>query len=145
MTNRAKASSPSRTNARAFVRTEDGTTIHLRCAWAANCEPTHQIRVLGDESGTTFSADDDSLEVYSTEDGGLSDNTLRFPPLTADDGLDFPNAGTFTAEWNYFAEVIAGEREHVRNTVTEGLAVQYLIDAIYESANTDAEIAVENP
>ena len=132
-------------HARAFVRTEDGTTIHLRCAWAANCEPTHRVRALGDESGTTFSAGDDSLDVYSTEDGGLSDSTVQFPPLAADDALDFPNAGTFTAEWNYFADVISGEREHVRNTLEEGLAVQYLIDAIYESADAGEEVAIENP
>lgn len=132
-------------HARAFVRTRDGTTIHLRCAWAANREPVHQVRVLGDRSGATFSADDDSLSLYSTEDGGLSDTTVRFPSLAADDTLDFPNAGTFTAEWNYFAEVIAGEREHVRNTVEEGLAIQYLIDAIYESADAGEEVAVENP
>ena len=132
-------------HARAFVRTVDGTTIHLRCAWAANCDPTHRVRVLGDESGATFSAGDDSLDIYSTEDGGLSDNTVQFPPLSADDALDFPNAGTFTAEWNYFADVIAGEREHVRNTLEEGLAVQYLIDAIYESADAGEEVTVENP
>lgn len=129
-------------HARAFVRTVDGTTIHLRCAWAANCEPTHRVRVLGDRSGATFSAGDDSLDIYSTEDGGLSDSTIQFPTLAAADELDFPNAGTFTAEWNYFAAVIDGERDHVRNTVEEGLAVQRLIAAIYESADTGREVDV---
>ncbi|WP_458207509.1 Gfo/Idh/MocA family protein [Haladaptatus sp. NG-SE-30] len=126
-------------NARAFIRTADGTTINLKCAWASNSEVSREVQVLGDESGAEFSIMGGDLTLRSTNRNGVSDETVAFPPLEGRD-LSFGNGETFTAEWQYFTEVVAGEREHTRSTLEEGVTVQRVIEAIYESADVGSEI-----
>jgi predicted dehydrogenase len=128
-------------SAHAFVRTADDTTLTLRCAWASNTEPSRGVQILGDEAGATFSIMENEATVFSSKDGGQSNETLQFPPLPGADRLSFDNGGTFTAEWQYFDDVAAGERAHTRNTVEEGLAVQRLIEAIYQSAETRSTVS----
>jgi predicted dehydrogenase len=131
--------------ARAFVRTADGTTLHLRCAWASNREPEHRVRVLGDEAGVTLRPGDRELTVTGTADGALSTETRTYPSRAADVSLAVDSADGFVGQWDYFLGVVAGAREHDRNTVEEGLAVQRLVDAIYESAATEASVAPAGP
>ena len=118
-------------HARAHVRTADGTTIALDVAWASNRDPVQRIQVLGDDAGATMVPEDDHFDVYGTRDGTLSTDTRR-PPRT----------DSFLAEWEYFFDVLRGERTHTRNTVSEGIAVQRLIDAIYRSADRGREVEV---
>lgn len=126
---------------RALIRTADAT-IHLRCAWAINGEPTRRVRVFGDRAGVEFAPGDDGLAVYGTDRGGLVDERLSLPPLPGEDALEDGPGGAFTAQWEYVLGVAAGERTHSRNTVAEGLAVQRVVEAIYESAETDSEVTV---
>lgn len=108
-------------HARALVRTADGT-IHLNVTWASNREPTQQVQVLGDRAGATLEPHGDGPTVYSTRGDALSDEVLRTPEGDA-----------YEREWSYFFDVLDGEREHTRNTLAEGVAVQEVIEAIYES------------
>jgi dihydrolipoamide dehydrogenase len=39
-----------------------------------------------------------------------------------------------------FADIVRGEREHTRNTIAEGVAVQRLVEATYESADEGGEV-----
>ena len=118
---------------RALVHTEDGRTIHLHVAWASNSDPRHLLRVSGDEAGVTVrtGGGDPETTIHSTDGDALSTAELEHSP-----------ADPFVEEWRYFVDVVEGEREHTRSTVEEGLAVQELVDAIYESADRRTEITL---
>lgn len=121
-------------HARAFIRTVDGTTIDLHAAWACNDESEQRLAFRGDDAGlvTTIDGGETDVQLYSTDRDALSDVELGF---SDDDG--------FVKEWTYFTDVVRGAREHTRNTLEEGLAVQRLIESIYESAETGREVPVE--
>lgn len=118
---------------RALIHTEAGHTIHLHVSWASNTDPRQRLRVYGDEAGATVSTSGTDAEtiVHSTDGDALSTTEL-----------EYPSTNTFVEEWRYFLEVIAGKRDHTNNTLAEGLAVQELIDAIYESAAQRTEITL---
>lgn len=110
---------------RALIHTADGATIHLNVAWASNNEPRRRLRVYGDEAGAMAAGGDtDELTVYGTDGDALSTDTLEHPATNR-----------FEAEWQYFVSVLQGERAHTRCTLEEGILVQEVIDAIYESAD----------
>jgi predicted dehydrogenase len=116
--------------ARALVRTADGTALHLHCTWAGNTDPRKNVRVQGTEAGLTVTETDDSDPVlYGTDRGVLTDTALQHP-----------EEGPFERQWSYFADVVRDERDHTRNTVAEGVAVQRLVEAMYESADEGIEV-----
>jgi predicted dehydrogenase len=118
---------------RALIHAESGQSIHLHVAWASNTDPRQQLRIYGDEAGATVRTDGADVEttVRSTDGDALSTTEL-----------EYSSADPFVEEWCYFLEVVEGERDHTRNTLSEGLAVQEIIDAIYESADRRTETAL---
>jgi predicted dehydrogenase len=118
-------------HARALVRTAAGT-VHLDVTWASNREPRKRVEVLGDAGGATFDPKSAEVTFHSTRHGGLATETVE----TA-------GANSFEREWEYVAAVVRGEREHARNTVAEGLAVQTVIEGVYESAERGAEVRAD--
>lgn len=118
---------------RALIHTEEGPTIHLHVAWASNSDTRQILRVSGDQAGVTVRTDDDDTEtiMHSTDSGALSTAELEHSPTNP-----------FVEEWRYFIDVVEGARKHTRSTFEEGLAVQEVIDAIYESADRRAEITL---
>lgn len=118
---------------RALIHTEAGQTIHLHVTWASNTDPRQQLRIYGDEAGVTVRTDDTDVKttVRSTDGDALSSTEL-----------EYSSTDPFVEEWRYFVEVVDGERDHTRNTLSEGLAVQALIDAVYESADRRTEITL---
>lgn len=119
--------------ARALIRTEDGVVVHLDCAWAGNCASSQSIQVLGTEAGASLYPETDrDTTIYSSRRSGLSEETLQFP-----------EQDLYAAEWEYFTDVLAGNRDHTRNTLEEGMAVQRVVDAIYQSSEQNREISLE--
>lgn len=117
---------------RALIHTEEGATIHLHAAWASNSEPRQSFRVYGDEAGA-FTSDINGAEMtlYSTDGDALATNALERPA-----------ADRFVEEWRYFTSVLRGEHDHTRCTLDEGLAVQEVVDAIYESADQRKPVVI---
>jgi len=119
--------------ARALVRTADETALHLHCTWAGNTDPRKNVRLQGTEAGLTVTENDDSdPTLYGTDRGALTDTALQHP-----------DGGPFERQWSYFADVVRGERNHTRNTVAEGVAVQRLVEAVYESADEGGEVQLD--
>lgn len=118
-------------HARALIRTADGATIHTNLTWATNREGFEQVQVLGNDAGATFDPHESEVFLHSTDHDSLTSTS-------------YERAGgdEFRRQWEYFAEVITGERDHTMNTVEQGLAVQRLIESIYESAKRDREVTV---
>ncbi len=117
--------------ARAFVRIADGATIHVHFAWAANGTATDGIRVYGADTGVTIDATDGlpKATTYSASGRALTDIELYLPERER-----------FVEQWSYAVDVARGERESTRNTLEEGLTVQELVNAIYESAERGREV-----
>lgn len=116
---------------RAFVRTADGTTIHLDCAWASNRTGETSMTFLGSESGVTMDVHSEDATVYSTQHEQLTDTSID--PVDAD---------LFAEEWEYFEAVLRDERPHTKNTLDHAIAVQRLLAAIYESAEEGREVEI---
>jgi predicted dehydrogenase len=117
---------------RALVRLSGGRTLSLDVTWASNREPEQQVHVLGDEAGATLPIYESGATIYSTDRDELTDTELSVK-----------EAEPLAAEWDYFLDVLDGEREHTRNTVEDGLTVQRIIDAIYRSAEENAEVRLD--
>ncbi|NGM70636.1 Gfo/Idh/MocA family oxidoreductase [Natronolimnobius sp. AArcel1] len=121
-------------HARGLIRTVDGTTIHFHCAWASNTDPRQSIRVQGDHAGVSVDDTSDPVPtVHATDRDALTDTDLTVP-----------ESQSFRAQWEYVTAVVRGEREHMQNTASEGLAVQRVVDAIYESADAGREIRLDD-
>lgn len=119
--------------ARALVRTADGTTIHLHLAWASNGKSNESLRIYGGRAGATIDGVGSSQRatMYSTRGEGLTDTEVHLP-----------DADRFTAQWEYVVAVTRGDVKPSQNTLEEGLAVQRVVDAIYESAETEREVVL---
>ena len=120
--------------ARALVRTADGTTLHFHFAWASNGPARRTITVYGDEAGLAVEDKGGSRDIrqYSADGNALTETAL-----------EYPDDHRLNAQWKYVTAVARGEREHTKNTVEEGLAVQRVVEAIYESAEKRREVVVE--
>lgn len=116
-------------HARALIRTTGGD-VHLNVAWASNRERVQQLQVLGEDAGVTLT-EDEPPTLHGTRGDSLSDETL-----------ETQSGDVYEREWSYFFDVLAGERDHDRNTLAEGIAVQEVIEAIYESGRTGAAVEV---
>ncbi|WP_231188215.1 hypothetical protein [Haladaptatus sp. DYF46] len=75
--------------------------------------------------------------------GAVADIDAAAGDALSDVELGFSDDDGFVKEWAYFTDVVRGAREHTRNTLEEGLAVQRLVQSIYESAETGREVNVE--
>ena len=120
--------------ARALVRTADGTTLHFHFAWASNGPSRRAINLHGDEAGLAVEDEPGGRNVrqFSANGDALTEATL-----------EYADTNRFTAQWEYVTAVARGEREHTQNTVEEGLAVQRLVEAIYESAEKRREVVLD--
>ena len=113
-------------SASAFIRDADGNTVSLEVAWATNRPANDEFIVRGTQAGATFDRGSDELTIHEAAIGGghhLSDTEVE---TRASD--------SHAAEQSVFLEaVVAGEPPAI-NTIEEGLAVQRVIDAIYQSS-----------
>jgi predicted dehydrogenase len=121
-------------HARALIRTADGATIHLDCSWASNREDSHRMQVLGSEEGVTLSPHDEAATHYGADSEADAVTETEY---------SYAEANPYESEWDYFLSVIEGEREHTRNTVSEGVAVQRAMEAIYDSAEKGREVVLD--
>lgn len=109
----------------AFVTFADGSTLSLEVAWATNRPPSHSVIVRGTDAGAEMTVGGDELTIHGTGTESFdhySDNTLRG---------DMDQQGHAAQDTAFVEAVAAGEPPEL-NTVEEGLAVQRVIEAIYD-------------
>ncbi|MFB6075435.1 MAG: Gfo/Idh/MocA family protein [Haloarculaceae archaeon] len=122
-------------SASAFIRTEDGRTISLEVAWAANRQPSQEFVVRGDGAGAHLDLATDDLSVLETSNAGADHHRTT----------DVETAGreAHGLELERFAEsVVSGEDPGI-NTVEEGLTVQRVMDGIYRSSEAGEAVDIE--
>ena len=119
----------------AFLKCENGTTISLEVAWATNRESTSEFVVRGAESGARFEMGEDVLTIFDTGlEGGdhyIDSEQTSHPEVTG-----------WRAESKAFLDAVRAGEPPVQNTVEEGLQVQRVLDAIYESSEDGDEHAL---
>ena len=111
----------------AIVRFATGQSISLEVAWATNRPPANELVVRGSEAGAKFEIEGEVVQLYETENLGVDHYVTS--ELDARGGPE-----GHVAEMNHFVEAVAAGDAPEMNTVEQGLAVQRIIDAIYQSS-----------
>ncbi|MWG36261.1 Gfo/Idh/MocA family protein [Halomarina oriensis] len=123
-------------SATALLRCADGQTISLEVAWASNRPPNSDIVVRGTEAGATYNHVDDELELFETSDLGAAHFSDSQVTTRGENG--------HRAEQRRFVDAVRNDGP-APVTVEEGLAVQRVIDAIYESSETGRAVRLDDP
>ncbi len=114
----------------ALIRLEGGATVQLEAAWARHQEARdhHNVELFGTEGGATVHP----ARVFRFDDGGYR----IIEPVAKE--LQYPHCNRFQ-NW---IDAILGKAE-VECKLEQSLAVQRIIDAIYESAASGREVRLD--
>ncbi|XVH31876.1 Gfo/Idh/MocA family protein [Haloferacaceae archaeon DSL9] len=110
----------------AFIRCANDRTVSLDVAWATNRPTNDEFIIRGTKAGAFFNRANHELTLYESAKGGgdhLTDATIQ---TRAND--------THKTEQGYFLDHVRRGETPARNTIEEGLAVQRVIEAVYESS-----------
>jgi len=114
----------------AFIRFEDDLVMTYKQAWAMHAESLGNPLILGTKGGIGLSP----LTLYTDMNGYMVNITPQH----------LPQLDEFTQKIVDFVRVIKGE---IKNPIPPNgiVEMQYIIDAIYESARTQKEASVKLP
>jgi predicted dehydrogenase len=116
--------------ASAFIRFEGGRTMTLEASWAVNRDDEGvESLLLGDRAGARFAGKDD-LKIFTQDRGMIVDVVPKF------DKTVFPD------RFRHFVDCLEGRCE-CTCTGTDGVVIQAILDAIYESSEADREVPVD--
>jgi predicted dehydrogenase len=115
-----------------FVRFGDAATLSFEVAWACNSKEEAYLELLGTKAGIKIGAGGGGDLVFLTEvDDRIADVAVKYNS----------KCDKFAAEVTSFVKAVKGEGEPAA-TGEEGVTNMRLIDAIYASAASGAEVAV---
>jgi len=117
--------------ATALIRFENGATMSVNISWAINGKEEKMFsKIYGTKCGASFRP----LEIYSEENGFLTDT---YPVLVPEDTWQ----PAFEREVAHFAHcVVCGEKP--MPAIEDGVTVQRMLNAIYESAQQGKEVSL---
>ena len=111
----------------ALIKLKSGRTVLLEASWAANLDNYDGTQILGTEGGLKFPP----LQFYhDTPDGYKIDDVEMLPPMVD------------TNRMVHFIDVLQGKAEAFVKP-EESLALQKILDAIYESSRTGHEVVID--
>lgn len=117
--------------ASSFIRFANGATMTMEVSWAAN-RPDEEVRIIamGDKAGATLFGD--TATIYGEQDNALTTSSLNFDKSIYDN------------RFTHFAKCL---RNEVACTCTgdDGVSIQAMLDAIYQSAKENREVAIAIP
>lgn len=133
--------------AHAFLRCADGRTIALEVAWATNRPSTNELGLHGTDAGATIDLTADTLTLHEVDDGDdedapageHADERVQFVDTT----VTSRGAPAHRAEKRTFLEAVGRGEVPRTNTVEQALAVQRVLAAIYDSADTGAAVELD--
>lgn len=116
--------------ASAFIRLENDMTISLDASWALNTkEEKVYVNIFGDQAGVQID-NKDGVVLFKEVDGKHED---IYPEVVFDDGVARVNM------WNHFIECIQEDKTPI-SSGEEGLKINRILDAIYQSGKEGREI-----
>ncbi len=111
----------------ALIKLKSGRTVLLEASWAAHLDNQDGTQILGTDGGLKFSP----LQWYhDTPDGYKIEDVEMLPPMVN------------TNRMAHFIDVLRGEAEAFIKS-EESLALQKILDAIYESSVTGREVVID--
>jgi predicted dehydrogenase len=122
-------------SATAFIRCANGSTITLEVAWAANREPSQEFYVRGTDAGAQFDISEDGMTVHETADDGVNHHR--------DINVETTDREAHGIEQQHFLQAVATGTRPDMNTVEQGLEVQKIMDAIYQSSDESRAVSIE--
>lgn len=121
--------------ASAFLRADDGTTVSLEVAWAANREPGQTVTLRGDEAGATLDFAADQTTIYGDGVEGVDH--------LSEAAIETESRDAHAACQQAFLDAVRTGEQSDRNTIEQALAVQRVIDGIYRSSETGAAVRLD--
>ncbi len=117
--------------AAAFIRFANGATLQLEVSWAAN-RPDEGCRtlIMGERAGARW--DDDEVELYGELDNAITTTRIAYDRSIYDD------------RFRHFAKCLRGEAV-CSCTADDGVAIQSILDAIYDSSRLGREVPITIP
>lgn len=115
-----------------MIRFDNGAVLHIEASFSLNIKgPEGKIELFGTKAGAKL---DPELELYSEENGYMTNVTL-----TAPSALSFDNL--FKNEIDHFVSCVKGEADCLA-PAEDGVELMAILDALYESARTGHEVVL---
>lgn len=122
-------------SASAFLRCDNGSTISLDVAWAANRPPNTEFMLNGEDAGACLDLSTGELRIFETAATGSS----HF----SDSEITTRDESAHRIEQRRFIEAIRSDEASQVATIDEALTVQRVMDAIYRSSERGSDIELD--
>lgn len=123
-------------SASAFIRCEDGSTISLDVAWAANRPPNNEFMIQGDEAGARLDLAEGDMTIFESSSDGA--------PHFSDSEISTRDEDPHRIELQRFIETVRTAEPLTVNTVDQALEVQRVMDATYRSNTSGEAVSLDN-
>ena len=118
--------------ATALIRYDNGAILSVEASFNLHIKNNvGKIELFGSKGGMKL---DPELEIYSEQNGYLTNITLNKPTALSFDGL-------FEKEINYFVNSLIND-VNLDSIAEDGVMIMKILDAIYESAKTKKEVQI---
>ncbi|MBA3707390.1 MAG: Gfo/Idh/MocA family oxidoreductase [Planctomycetes bacterium] len=117
--------------AAAFIRFDNGASMQFEVSWAGN-RPDENGRtlVMGDKAGASWEGD--TVQIYGESDNAITTSSIAYDKTIYDN------------RFVHFAKCLRGEAV-CSCTADDGVSVQAMLDAIYQSSEQRREVTVDVP
>ena len=116
----------------ALVRYDNGAVLSIEASFSLNVkQDSGKIELFGTKGGISL---DPEFELYTDMNSYLANVTLDIPTALSFDGL-------FDNEIKYFVDSLIEDRD-LTSIAEDGIEIMRIIDAVYESANTNSEVKI---
>lgn len=122
-------------SANAFIRCENGSTVSLDVAWAANRTPSNEFVIQGTDGGARLDLSTGELTVFESSSAGA--------PHFSDTEIRTRDENPHRREQRRFIEAVRESGPLSMNTVKQGLIVQRVMDATYRSSERNTSVAID--
>lgn len=116
--------------ATALVRYDNGAVLSVEASFCLNLkQDVGKVELFGTKGGLSL---DPALEIYTDTCGSLTNITLNKPTALSFNGL-------FEREIDFFVDAVLNDKD-VSSVAEDGVTVMKMLDAIYKSAETGADV-----
>lgn len=126
-------------SATALIRCADGATVSVDVSWHGTCSPSRACTIRGDRGGVEFVIGAEEMTVFDAD----LDTVLNTQPDAEPETVSVEQGAMHREENRAFLEGVAGRRDDLGESLTEGLVVQRILDAIYESSEVGTAVRIE--